>query len=196
MGHCDGAKSILLRIEGYVCKGYEGTRETLAQKAKCGYCPCCTRPTHVLIPPAYEVGQYGRRKDKPAKLRQAFGPFASRNYAAAIYQHSYKTLTVEWNWIQATHRLSIPYPLDPAAQITTGHSPAAESSRPMASPQASPSPSSQLSQLPPTLKAPSVSPVSPSPAAGGAKAGSMAKPSPPMFGKGDLGSQKGISFEE
>ena len=55
--HCDGAKDILVLIEGDVSKGYQAPKNAPEQRAKCGYCPCCSKVTHVLIPPTYPLGK-------------------------------------------------------------------------------------------------------------------------------------------
>ena len=63
MGNCLGAQSILLQVLGQRSKGSEAVKkEGPARRAKCGFCPCCSRATHVLIPATYEQGQFGRRK--------------------------------------------------------------------------------------------------------------------------------------
>ena len=48
---CEAWMSILVRLEGRLSKGHvtEAT-DGLCQKAKVGYCPCCTRAAHVAIP--------------------------------------------------------------------------------------------------------------------------------------------------
>ena len=62
MNHCQGAQSILPRVEGARSKGSEALKTELAQRAKCGVCPCCALATHVLVPTTYDVGKYDRGK--------------------------------------------------------------------------------------------------------------------------------------
>ena len=57
---CEGTQSILLRIEGHCSKGHDAVKE-LAQRAKVGLRPCCAVATHVLIPPTYPAGRWGRK---------------------------------------------------------------------------------------------------------------------------------------
>ena len=116
MENCLGARHILLRILGQRCKGSEaGRKEGVAQRAKRGFCPCCSRATHVLIPATYEQGQFGRRKANAVRLWQLYGPMASRAYAAAIYFNSFKYIPAGWNWIAAKHEVSLPPALDSEA---------------------------------------------------------------------------------
>ena len=110
---CEGNQYLLLRIEAYCTKGHESSTRELAQKAKVGLCPCCARATHVLVPPTYPVGKPDRKKRNLISLWQQFGPFATRNYSAAMYVNSNGTLPDTWDWIATKHLLSIPSPLTP-----------------------------------------------------------------------------------
>ena len=47
-------KRILMRVEGTASRGGSGA----SLKAKVGYCPCCSRITHVAVPPSYDAGPY------------------------------------------------------------------------------------------------------------------------------------------
>ena len=106
----EGPKFILLRIEGYCTRGHSSN--DLMQKAKVGLCPCCARATHVLVPPSYAVGTPDRKKKNSVYLWQRFGPFASRNYAAAMYANANGSLTPHWDWVASKHVLELPYPLN------------------------------------------------------------------------------------
>ena len=55
--HCDTYQSTLVRIEGRLFKGHDGKADGLRQKAKVGYCPCCTQATRVELPPVKREGQ-------------------------------------------------------------------------------------------------------------------------------------------
>ena len=111
LGKCDGAKSILLRIEGYCSKGRDASME-LTQRAKAGLRPCCAVATHVLIPPVYSVGRLDRKKRNSTSLWQRFGPFATRNYAAATYFNANGELPGSWDWLATKHLLTLPSPLN------------------------------------------------------------------------------------
>ena len=107
---CEGSQSLLLRIEGYSTRGHDS--KELAQKAKVGLCPCCAQATHVLVPPAYSVGKSERKKQNSILLWQRHGPFATRNYAAALYANANGILPDSWDWIASKHLLRLPYPLN------------------------------------------------------------------------------------
>ena len=109
---CEGHKYLLLRIEGYCSKGHESSSKELAQKAKVGLCPCCARATHVLVPPVYPVGKPDRKKRNAISLWQQFGPFATRNYSAAMYMNTNGTLPDTWDWVATKHLLALPSPLN------------------------------------------------------------------------------------
>ena len=109
---CEGHQFLLLRIEGYCTKGHESPTRELAQKAKVGLCPCCARATHVLVPPAYPVGTPDRKKRNQISLWQRFGPFGTRNYAAALFVNANGTLPDSWDWVASKHVLTIPSALN------------------------------------------------------------------------------------
>ena len=116
VAHCEGSQSLLLRLEGDACKGYQATKKDLAQKAKCGYCPCCAKVTHVLIPPTYPLGVDCPKKARAVRLWQQSGPMATRNYAAAAYQNNYGTVSSNWDWAARSRNIGLPAPLDMAAR--------------------------------------------------------------------------------
>ena len=109
---CEGRQHLLLRIEGYCTKGHEASNKEIAQRAKVGLCPCCARATHVLVPPAYPVGRPDRKKRNQISLWQRFGPFGTRNYAAALYINANGTLPDSWDWVASKHVLTIPSALN------------------------------------------------------------------------------------
>ena len=78
--------------KGARSKGSDALKSGLAQRAKCGICPCCALATHVLAPATYDVGRYDWRKANATQLWQRFGPMATRNYAAAVYYNLYGPL--------------------------------------------------------------------------------------------------------
>ena len=107
---CEGHKFLLLRIEGYCTRGHDSSDVT--QRAKVGLCPCCAEATHVLVPPCYAVGHADRKKKNSIHLWQSLGPFASRNYAAALYANANGSLTKHWDWVASKHVLELPLPLN------------------------------------------------------------------------------------
>ena len=119
LGHCLGAQSILLRVAGACSKGSESAKlGGLAQRAKCGFCPCCSRATHALTPATYEAGSFDRRKANTVRLWQLYGPMASRTYAAAIYFNLLKYIPSGWNWVAAKREVFLLPVLDSAALRT------------------------------------------------------------------------------
>ena len=92
MGNCHGAQFLLLRVQGARSKGSDALKGELVQRAKCGICSCCALATHVLVPAAYEIGRYDRRKANTTQLWQRFGSVAARHYAAAVYYNLYGPL--------------------------------------------------------------------------------------------------------
>ena len=65
---CQGAESAvawggagkytLARIEGPATKGRNAEQAELGRIAKVGYCPCCSRATHIANPPRCKLGKY------------------------------------------------------------------------------------------------------------------------------------------
>ena len=54
---CAGEGRVLARIIGSRARADEGRQQSdMTQRAKVGYFPCCTRPTHVAAPSYYVVG--------------------------------------------------------------------------------------------------------------------------------------------
>ena len=110
--HCEASTSTLVRLEGRLSKGHGGeARDGLCQKAKVGYCPCCTRAAHVAIPPAYRLRALGPLKRMGIRLWPAFGPWAPRRLAAIDYSMRYINsypLPVGWDW--AAKALDFPAP--------------------------------------------------------------------------------------
>ena len=66
----------------------------------------------MLAPPAYAVGKSDRKKQNSISLWQSLGPFATRNYAAALYANANGILPDSWDWIASKHLLKLPYPLN------------------------------------------------------------------------------------
>ena len=75
---------ILIRLEGRRCKGHSDRQHT-TQRAKVGYCPCCTLPTHVAIPLSYVLGEDDRHKRIAMDIWAERGPLGQRRYAALFF---------------------------------------------------------------------------------------------------------------
>ena len=120
LDHCMGARSTLLRVVGACRRGSESPKVGgLPQRAKCGFCPCCTRATHALQPATYEAGSFDRREANAGRLWRLHGPMAPRTYAAAVYFNQFKYLPSSWNWIATKHEAMPPPALDWAARRNT-----------------------------------------------------------------------------
>ena len=90
----------------------------MTQKAKAGFCPCCSWVSHVAIPGAYGIGEHYAHKAAVMRLWQAFGPWGPRPYSAYSYVAENKYLPRDWDWAAATLQIRfppLPY-LAPAAQ--------------------------------------------------------------------------------
>ena len=68
-----------MRVEGTASNGGSGER---LQKAKVGYCVCCSYITHIAVPPTYTAGSYEAEKCMSGTLWQTMGPWAGRYWAA------------------------------------------------------------------------------------------------------------------
>ena len=67
----------------------------------------------MLVPPSYAVGRSDRKKKNSIHLWQSLGPFANRNFAAAIYANANGGLLPKaWDWVASKHLLQLPYPLN------------------------------------------------------------------------------------
>ena len=68
-GHCAARKTTLVRLEGRLSTGHDAEAQgNLCQEAKAGYCPCCTRATHLANPPAYAMGELDPPKQMGSRL--------------------------------------------------------------------------------------------------------------------------------
>ena len=64
------------------------------------------------MPPTYQIGKLDRKKRNSISLWQKHGPFATRNFSAAMYVNAYGTLPDDWDWVASKHLLTLPYPLN------------------------------------------------------------------------------------
>ena len=86
IGQREDSGRILVRIESTCSRARmsEKNAET-AQRAKVGYCPCCTRPTHIAAPSRYVVGEFAPSNHRGNSLWMEHGPRAVRYFAAPLY---------------------------------------------------------------------------------------------------------------
>ena len=82
---CGGQERILVRLVGTCTRAYQGsTTDDITQRAKVSYYPCCTRPTHVALPPRYTAGKNSGHRAHGAQLWKGHGPWAARFFAATL----------------------------------------------------------------------------------------------------------------
>ena len=83
--HCDAFRNILIRMKVAIAKGHDASKQNSAQKAKVGHCPCCTKATHIALPPTYPLGERSAKKGRGMSLRPEecrFGRMAEHRLAA------------------------------------------------------------------------------------------------------------------
>ena len=103
-GPVQARSDLLIRLVGRRCKGHSD-RQSVTQRAKVGYCPCCATPTHVAVPLSYELGKDDRRKRTSMDLWAQFGPWAQRRHAAIYYTlegNDRQPLPAGWDWAANT----------------------------------------------------------------------------------------------
>ena len=71
---------------------------TLTQRGKTHYCPCCTLATPVAMPTPINLGSNSPEKGKGMRIWQQHGPWAPRNFAAALDARDGQTITESWDW--------------------------------------------------------------------------------------------------
>ena len=84
-GSREGHVSILVRPEGSCTRAHPGAKNELAQSAKVGYCPFCTKETHIAAPARYTVREFSNGKAHGLTPWGANGPWAERRSAACLY---------------------------------------------------------------------------------------------------------------
>ena len=67
---------------------------------------------HVFAPPAFAASRPDRKKLNPTSLWQRFGPFATRNYAAAAYCNANGDLPSSRDWLASKDLVKLPDPLN------------------------------------------------------------------------------------
>ena len=111
----DAGEFILACCPGMVAKAHSAPKSNLARGAKEGCGPCCSRATHVAIPPMYQAGEYGWCKARGLAL-WAPRRLAPRRLAACKYAGDFGGLSENWGW--AARRLNIRAP-EPLARATS-----------------------------------------------------------------------------
>ena len=97
-----------MRVDGTASRGGSGPP---LQRAKVGYCPCCSTISHIAVPPSYAAGKFDKDKCTSTNLWQLFGPWAPRFLAAHQYYNLYQSLSSHWDWAASTLDLTAPNPL-------------------------------------------------------------------------------------
>ena len=82
--HLEGDKFALVRLEGNTSRGRGRAKAESTQRAKVGYCVCCTYAAHVAAPAAYDVGEFSNVKARDLELWTPLGPWAPRRSAAYL----------------------------------------------------------------------------------------------------------------
>ena len=90
---------ISVRLQGACARAHQGGQKgDMTQRAKVGYCPCCTRPTHVAARSRYMAGEYSGHKAHGIQLWKEHGPWAVRYFAATVYTRGTGCLPSDWDW--------------------------------------------------------------------------------------------------
>ena len=58
MGICEAEEFAHVRFWGTISEAHSGPKTDVAQRAKVGYFPRCTRATHVVIPQVSSLGEF------------------------------------------------------------------------------------------------------------------------------------------
>lgn len=82
-GHPKGGKFILVRLEGTTPRGHGGGTAELTQRAKVGYCSCCTYATDVAAPATNVAGEFSNVKARGLELCGL--SYAASRYADYLY---------------------------------------------------------------------------------------------------------------
>ena len=86
-GSCGAEAYVLWRVVGQHSRahGQTGSKTQISQRAKVGFCPCCSSVSHIAIPGSYKLGAFFAPKDVVTQLWQAFGPWGPRRYSNFMY---------------------------------------------------------------------------------------------------------------
>ena len=78
-----GERDIWIRVEEDCSKGSSAGSDDVTQRAKVGYCPCCARMTHVIIPPSSVVGKFDKRASR-REIAAGFRPLGGTPLCGSI----------------------------------------------------------------------------------------------------------------
>ena len=98
MNLCEAGEFLPIRFVGTASRTRTAPRQDAAQRAKAGYCPCCTQATRVAIPPLYAMGDFDSLKSRGVDLWEAYGSRAPRRLSAGGDARSYGQLSENWDW--------------------------------------------------------------------------------------------------
>ena len=73
-------------------RALSGAKAGRPQRAKVGYCFCCTRATRVAVPARYVAGEFSNGEARGLAQWVGGGPWAPRRYAALGYAQDKKSL--------------------------------------------------------------------------------------------------------
>ena len=74
MTKCDAGESLLARLEVTPTRTRTATKTDPIQRAKVRYCSCCTRATHIAVPPRRDSGEFSWYKDRGLPQWKSHGP--------------------------------------------------------------------------------------------------------------------------
>ena len=98
-GRCEGDGNILARLVGARARAQKANNHVdVAQRAKVGFCLCCSKPTHVAAPVRRSVGEYSFYKARCMFLWKEDGSWAARCLAGALYARDSGYLPSTWYW--------------------------------------------------------------------------------------------------
>ena len=83
-GSCECDSHIIVRIEFTCTRAYQGGRTDLAQRAKVGYRPCFTRPTHIAAPARYLSVEFSPERARGLFLRMEHGHWRALMRSIAV----------------------------------------------------------------------------------------------------------------
>ena len=140
----ESISSALVRFEVVCTRARLGGEAKLAQRAKAGYCPRCTRPTHIGAPGRYAVGEFPKERARCLLLCTERSPRAARRFAARVYAQFWGYRAQNWYWAAQSLKMaappllgdltgavranSPPYPMPPTSAEDGSHSRVAMSS--------------------------------------------------------------------
>ena len=114
MSICEAGEFAIARFEGTTPRAQSGPKTGIAQRARGGYCQCCTRATQVASPPVYSLGEFTWLVSRELALWTANGPWDPPRLAACQFAHDFGQLSESWDWAAHFLNISAPEPLERA----------------------------------------------------------------------------------